>query len=195
MLYIFLKLKKWGKRLHHNKSWHWIRGRYWGKFCPGRDDTWVFGTKVNNSDNYSSYYLEKLAWTPIKRHQLILFKNSPDDPNLKHYWDKRRIKNEIDRLSQKISKGKCDIAKSTNYVCRWCNEGITSEGLLNTQIHHVVPRRLGGENTKNNKILLHSECHRQVTQRGEINPSTLSQLGLSISLNKKKERWKVKKNL
>ena len=191
--FIFSKLTKWGKRLHHNQSWYWIKRRYWGKLCPGREDIWVFGHRAKNSKQ--SYYLEKLAWTPIKRHQLVLFKNSPDDPKLIEYWEKRKAKNEEDRLVQKISKGKCDIAKSTNYVCRWCNEGITSEGILNIQVHHVVPRRLGGEHTKNNKILLHSECHRQVTQRGETNSSTLKQLGISISFNKKKEKWKVKKNL
>ena len=193
--YIFSKLTKWGKRLHNNKSWSWIRQSYWGKLCPGREDIWVFGYKAKNSEDNFRYYLEKLAWTPIKRHQLVLFTNSPDDPQLKEYWEKRRKQNESDRLLQKISKGKCDIAKSTEYVCRWCNEGITSEGILNTQVHHVIPRRLGGEDKFYNKILLHSECHRQVTQKGETNPSTLRRLSLSISFNKKKEKWKINKNL
>ena len=191
--YIFTKLTKWGKRLHHNQSWNEIQQRYWGRLCPGREDKWVFGQKAKYGKEEFCYYLEKLAWTPIKRHHLVLFKNSPDDPELKEYWKKRRANNEDDRLRQKISKGKCDIAKSTNYVCRWCNDGITSEGILNTQIHHVVPRRLGGEDTASNKIILHSECHRQVTHMGEIEPSTLNRLGISVSFNKKKEKWKVKK--
>ena len=191
--YIFLKLKKWGKRLHHRKSWGQIRYHYWGKFCPGRNDTWVFGYKVKNSKEYFSYYLEKLAWTSITRHSTVLFKNSPDDPNKNDYWDKRNKQNELKRLSQKVSKGKCDIAKSTDYLCRWCNQGITSEGLLNTQIHHIVPRRLKGEDTLKNKIYLHSECHRQVTREGEIKPSTLSRLGVKVTFFKGKQRWKVKK--
>jgi RNA-directed DNA polymerase len=193
--YIFLKLKKWGKRLHHNQSWKWIAKRYWDKLCPGREDLWVFGHKAKNSNDDFSYYLEKLAWTPIVRHIPVLFTNSPDDPNLKDYWFKRNKQNESNRLIQSVSQGKCDIAKSTDYLCRWCNEGITSEGLLNTQIHHIIPRRMKGENTLKNKIFLHSECHRQVTLKGEINPSTLSRLGVRVSFNKQKERWKVKKNI
>ena len=140
--YIFLKLKKWGKRLHRNKSWESIRQLYWGKFCPGRNDMWVFGCEAKNSNEYLSYYLEKLAWTSITRHITVKFKNSPDNPVLQEYWEKRSKQNELKRLIQKVSKGKCDIAKSTDYLCRWCNQGITSEGLLNTQIHHIVPRRL-----------------------------------------------------
>lgn len=192
--YIFHRLKKWGKRLHHDKSWEWIQQRYWGKLCPGRDDNWVFGHKAKNSSEDFSYYLEKLAWTPITRHINVLFKNSPDDPNLKDYWEKRNKQNELKRLSQKVSKGKCDIAKSTDYLCRWCNQGITSEGLLNTQIHHIIPRRLNGEDTLKNKIYLHSECHRQVTREGEIKPSTISRLGVKLTFYKDKQRWKVKKN-
>ncbi|MDJ0597008.1 MAG: HNH endonuclease signature motif containing protein, partial [Pleurocapsa sp. MO_226.B13] len=115
-------------------------------------------------------------------------------PKLDKYWQKRRIQNEENRVHQKLSKGKCDIAKSTNYVCRWCNDGITSEGLINTQIHHIIPRRLGGEDSIRNKIYLHSECHRQVTHMGEINLSTLTRLGVRASYNEKKGKWRVKKN-
>ena len=193
--YIFLKLKKWGKRLHTKKSWDEIRRKYWGKLCPGRNDNWVFGYKAkNNNDKDFSCYLEKLAWIPIVRHIPVLFTNSPDDPKLKEYWEKRGKQNESKRLIQRISKGKCDIAKSTDYKCRWCNEGINSEGLLNVQIHHIIPRRLKGEDTIRNKIFLHSECHRQVTYKGEIKPSTLAQLGVKATYYEKKGRWKVTKN-
>ena len=47
--YIFTKLKKWGKRSHPNKSWDWIKKIYWGRYCPGRQDNWVFGYKVKNN--------------------------------------------------------------------------------------------------------------------------------------------------
>ena len=193
--YIFLKLKRWGRRLHNKKSWSEIHQQYWGKLCLGRNDQWVFGYKVKNSKAYDRYYLEKLAWTPITRHVTVLFKNSPDDPNLIDYWEKRSKQNEQKRLSQKVSKGKCDIAKSTDYLCRWCNQGITSEGLLNMQIHHIVPRRLKGEDTLANKIYLHSECHRQVTREGEMKPSTLSRLGVKTTYHEEKQRWKVKKKV
>ena len=193
--YILSKLVKWGKRQHHKDSWGWIKQKYWGKYCPGRNDNWVFGYKVKNNQEKFSCYLEKLAWTPIVRHITVKFKNSPDDPKLKEYWERLCKLNESKRLNQKISKGKCDIAKSTDYKCRWCNEGITSEGLLNVQIHHVVPRRLKGEDTIRNKIYLHSECHRQVTLKGEIESSTLARLGVKASYYEKKGRWKVTKNI
>jgi RNA-directed DNA polymerase len=193
--YIFSKLVKWGKRLHRKDSWTTISKKYWGKHCPGRNDIWVFGHKAKNNNEDFSYYLEKLAWTPIVRHIPVLFTNSPDDPELKEYWEKRSKQNESRRLSQKVAKGKCDIAKSTDYKCRWCNDRITMEGLLNVQIHHIIPRRLKGEDTIRNKIYLHSECHRQVTHKGEITPSTLTRLGVKATYHEKKGRWKVTKNI
>lgn len=193
--YIFHKLKRWSKRLHgKKKSWEWLSNQYWGKYCLGREDKWVYGKLTKYSSGFETYYLEKLAWTPIIRHNHVYHNNSPDDPKLTNYWEKRRKKNMENRLGQKLSKGKCDIAKSTNYVCRWCNERITSEGLANIQIHHIVPRRLGGRDSKDNKIYLHSECHRQVTYMGEINSSTLNRLGVKANYNEKKGMWRVKKN-
>ena len=193
--YIFFKLKRWGKREQIKKSWDEIKQKYWGRLCPGRNDNWVFGYEAKNNNDAFSCYLEKLAWIPIVRHIPVLFTNSPDDSNLKEYWEKRNRQGESRRLIQRISKGKCDIAKSTDYKCRWCNEGITSEGLLNLQIHHIIPRRLKGEDTIRNKIYLHSECHRQVTHKGEINPSTLARLRVKTTYYEKKGRWKVKKNI
>ena len=193
--YIFSKLKKWGKREHSKKSWEKIKQKYWGRLCPGRNDNWVFGYKAKSNNEEFSCYLEKLAWIPIVRHTTVTFTNSPDDPNLKEYWEKRNKQSEARRLIQKIAKGKCDLAKSTDYKCRWCNEGITSEGLLNVQIHHIIPRRLKGEETIRNKILLHSECHRQVTHEGEIKPSTLARLGVKATYYDNKGRWKVTKNI
>lgn len=191
--FIFHKLARWGKRQHSKRSWKWIVKQYWGKLCPGRKDVWVFGQKAKYRDGTSIFYLEKLAWTPIKRHNFVIYNYSPDNPMLDKYWNKRKIENEENRIRQKLSKGKCDIASSTNYVCRWCNKGITNEGLINTHIHHIIPRRLGGDDSIKNKIYLHSECHRQVTKMGEVNPTTLSRLGIKATYNSKKEKWIIRK--
>ena len=98
--YIFNKLVKWSKRLHPNKSWEWRKNKYWGNYCKGRKDKWVFGIKMDDQ----ATYLEKLAWTKIERHILIQYKNSPDDPLLKEYWEKRNKKKEENLLTKNYPK-------------------------------------------------------------------------------------------
>ena len=160
-------------------------------------DRWVFGYTAKDSDGKATvHYLEKLAWTAITRHTLVTHNNSPHDPSLREYWEKRQRKNEEVRAIQQLAKGKCKVAKSTDYKCRWCGEHISSEGYLNVQLHHIIPFREGGKDRYDNLILLHSECHRQVTTKGETKPETLKRLGVTINskgkVNKNPKRSHVK---
>lgn len=123
-----------------------------------------------------------------------LYKNSPDDPLLKEYWEKRTKKREENRLTQNLFKGKCKIATSTEYKCRWCGQQISSEGLNNIHPHHVVPKSIGGKDTYENLMYLHAECHRQVTKLGELKPNTLKKLGITAQYDQTKQKWRVNKN-
>ncbi len=182
--YIYTKLRKWGKNAYQKKSQTWIADNCFGNFCPGRDDKWVFGYTAKDNDGKTTvHYLEKLAWSAIERHILVTYKNSPDNPQLRDYWEKRNKKNEESRALQQLSKGKNKIAKSTDYQCRWCGEYISSEGYANVQLHHIIPKKEGGKDRYDNLIYLHSECHRQVTKQGETKPDTLKRL--NVEINKK----------
>ncbi len=75
---------KWGRHQHEAKSDRWIRDRYFGQFHPTRQDRWIFG------DRDTGAYLRRLAWTPIRRHQMVNADASPDDPALAHYWRQRQ---------------------------------------------------------------------------------------------------------
>ncbi|MGH3951201.1 MAG: group II intron reverse transcriptase/maturase [Pseudonocardiaceae bacterium] len=75
---------KWGKHRHETKSYRWIVERYFGAFHPTRQDRWLFG------DRETGACLTRLAWTPIRRHQMVNADASPDDPTLAYYWRQRR---------------------------------------------------------------------------------------------------------
>ena len=77
---------KWARYSHPNKPARWRVGRYYGKFCPVRDDKWVFG------DRETGAYLLRHSWTSIRRHVLVKGRSSPDDPDLAGYWENRRRK-------------------------------------------------------------------------------------------------------
>jgi len=77
---------KWVRRAHPNKGARWAAGKYYGRFCPSRNDRWVFG------DRDTGAYLLKHCWTGIRRHVMVKGRSSPDDPDLAGYWENRRRK-------------------------------------------------------------------------------------------------------
>ncbi|MCC2458023.1 group II intron reverse transcriptase/maturase, partial [Bacillus cereus] len=57
-----------------------------------------------------------MSWIKIERHNMVKFKNSPDDPTLKEYWEKRDRKvfdteNTMDRMK---------LARKQGYRCAIC---------------------------------------------------------------------------
>jgi RNA-directed DNA polymerase len=75
---------KWARWTHPNKGARWVTSRYYGKFCPDRNDKWVFG------DRDTGAHLLNHAWTGIRRHVMVKGRASPDDPDLAGYWEYRR---------------------------------------------------------------------------------------------------------
>jgi RNA-directed DNA polymerase len=138
------------RHLHPNKSKHWHTAKYFGKLNPSRLDNWVFG------DKKTRFYLNKFAWTGIQRHTMVTGRNSPDDPSLQAYWEKRELAKAKDlppvpeRLARRQG-GKCPI----------CGESLFIDE--NIEAHHIVPRVTGGSNHDNNKLLVHLYCHQQLT--------------------------------
>lgn len=81
--YTFLKLWKWAKRRHSNKSREWIKNRYWQRTLF-RD--WIF------SDG--NIQLKQASHTKIIRHRTIKFDANPYLPQYQRYYyyrDKQRM--------------------------------------------------------------------------------------------------------
>jgi RNA-directed DNA polymerase len=81
--YIFLKLGKWAKRRHSNKSKKWIKNRYWQRTLF-RD--WIF------SDG--NIQLKQASHTKITRHRIIKFDANPYLPQYQRYYyyrDRQRM--------------------------------------------------------------------------------------------------------
>jgi RNA-directed DNA polymerase len=78
---------KWARWTHPKKGARWVTSRYYGKFCPSRNDKWVFGNRDTGA------YLLRHSWTSIRRHVMVKGWASPDDPDLAGYWENRRRRN------------------------------------------------------------------------------------------------------
>lgn len=132
---------------HPHKSTSWLSGRYWGRWQRQRNDRWVFG------DPDTGAYLLKFAWTPIRRHVQVLGASSPDDPQLRRYWQARR---ERARVFHGVEAW---LARRQRHLCPVCGNSLFNGEELHK--HHLVSRRDGGSDDRSNLRLLHLFCHQQ----------------------------------
>lgn len=152
--YVWLKTRKYLKILHPQKSWKWRIKRYFKPdFTGASKDKWML-TDPNNNRNQ----IFKMRWIPIVRHILVKHMNSPDDPSLNEYFD-RRDEKEFNRYNI-LSRRK--LAKKNGFKCRICNESLVGEETLQTNL--IVPNLLGGKEVYGNLELLHKSCCTQHNQ-------------------------------
>lgn len=151
--WMFVREKRYAKRMHPKKSSCWRKQRYWGRLNLDRNDNWVFG------DKRTGQYLLKFSWFNIKRHTLVKGDASPDDPELQEYWDLRRK-----RKSKNLIPSYQKLAQKQGYKCAICGESLFNDEPL--QKHHKTPRSKGGNDSYANLELMHYYCHRQVHSVG-----------------------------
>lgn len=162
--YIWLKTYKFLKGLHPNKSWKWKTQRYFKSDKYGQSkDKWILTDPIKGGQ------IIKMAWTEIKRHELIKFKNTPYDITLMKYFQNRDIKEFVKNnivLRQRL-------AKKQNYKCPLC--GLPIVGCIeDLERHHKIPKIKKGTDQIKNQMLIHKSCHIEwhkiYPANGKINP-------------------------
>ena len=111
--YNYEKGWKWLRFTHPNKPMKWIESNYFGSLKMGSQDRWVMG------DPETGDHLTKLGWLTVKRHAPILHGASPDNPELRDYWERRNFK-QVDSLHVRqkrlAKKQKGDLPSLSGYV-------------------------------------------------------------------------------
>ena len=143
---VWQSLWGWAKRRHPGKGKHWIATKYWK---PVGLDRWVFANEGSNP-----LYLLKHGKTPITRHTKVSGQNSPFDGNL-IYWATRLGRHP--ELPKRVAR----LFKRQKGKCLQCGLFFKDGDLF--EVDHIVPRRLGGLDIRNNLQLLHRHCHDQKT--------------------------------
>ena len=149
-------LVKWIKRRHPSKGIEWAVPRYFGRI---KGDRWVF--KADTKDRQgkdTTKYLFRLATIPIVRHVKVRGNASPDDPQLKEYWEKRKTK--VGKNYYAKGSKLYRIAESQNWKCPVCNQHLFNQELIET--HHKKEVAYGGMDEESNLIHVHQKCHRQI---------------------------------
>ena len=169
---------KWARYSHPNKPARWTVSRHYGKFCPARDDKWVFG------DRETGAYLLRHSWTSIRRHVLVKGRSSPDDPDLAGYWENRRRKNGL-----ALDAGTLALLARQENRCPHCADPLIDTSHLPASpedwedwwlgvTRQYLPRAaIAGGTTPppegNGTILAlaHASCHRRARARQRRNPA------------------------
>lgn len=147
--WMFHRAVRYVKHTHPKKPRYWRQSRYWGRLNLERSDRWVFGDKT------TGMHLLKFSWFRIERHILVKGRSSPDDPNLKSYWqDREKAK------SKSLTPSKQKIAQNQGCICPKCGESLFNGEELH--VHHIEPKQQGGSNSYKNLRFLHFYCHQQI---------------------------------
>ena len=146
--YIWIKVRKHLNTLHTKKSSKWKTDKYFKVDYTGiSKNKWILTDPHNNRTQ-----LFKMSWIPIVRHEVIRYRNSPDDSSLKEYFEERDSKEFIrDNI---LSRRK--LAKRNSYKCRVCKQSLAGDEAL--KLNRIVPAILGGDERYDNLELLHESC-------------------------------------
>ena len=156
--YMYLKQRKYVNRMHPKKPHKWKHDKYWGFFKKDSLNQWVFG------DKKSGAYMLMHSDFPIERHILVKGYASPDNPKERDYWEQREL-----RKGKIIPKYRILVRKQKNR-CPICNDWLTNGERLETD--HIIPQTKGGEDTLDNKQLLHYYCHMQKSIQDKMEVSS-----------------------
>lgn len=141
---IYLKLRSWARRRHHNKNQRWIAHKYW---LIGTGEGWVFAAR----NDHGSLRLFNHAQTPIKRHVKVKAGRSPYDGDW-IYWSSRMGHHPM------VTPAVARLLKSQTGKCSHCGLYFFSDDLM--EIHHMD--RNPDNHKRDNLKLLHRHCHDQI---------------------------------
>ncbi|MFM6460727.1 MAG: group II intron reverse transcriptase/maturase [Planktothrix sp.] len=141
---LYHQLWAWAKRRHPNKNNQWITRKYW--YSEGQKN-WVFSVR---EEGKKAYKLLQHSDTKIVRYTKVKGDKSPFDGD-STYWSSRMGSH------PEVTPEKAFLLKKQKGKCTHCGLIFRDGDLLETD--HIIPKSIGGKNSKHNKQLLHRHCH------------------------------------
>jgi RNA-directed DNA polymerase len=154
---IFWKLRRWWQNRHPEKSWGWIKKKY---FQQEGDQTSVFTGVIRDSKGKGwPIRLMKAVDVKILRWVKIRSEANPYDPSWEPYLEERMTW----KLGHTLAgRGRIEyLWKGQEGKCVVCQQALRLEEQP-WHVHHRRWRCFGGQETFDNLELLHANCHRQV---------------------------------
>jgi RNA-directed DNA polymerase len=140
---LFYRLIRWARRRHPNKGDPWIIRKYWKT-----QEGWIFTSPAQRQ-------LLSHSATQIVRFVKVAGMRSPFDGDWA-YWASRL--GHYPDLQPSVA----TLLRRQKGKCPWCTLYFRQGDVLERD--HIVPTIQGGDNTINNRQLLHGHCHDQKTR-------------------------------
>jgi RNA-directed DNA polymerase len=170
---IFRKLWRWARRRHRGQSAAWVRAKYFTR--PG-DDRWTFRGIVTDKDGSTHTVLLFAARSVrIRRHVKVRGNANPYDPTWELYFEERLAAQMSSTLTGRGTSRYLWLEQDGK--CLVCAQPLDLEA--GWHIHHLLWRSHGGDDTVDNRVLLHPNCHRQVHGEGLVMNKAASREGRS----------------
>jgi RNA-directed DNA polymerase len=154
---IYWKLRRWCRKRHRNKSWKWIKKKY---FQPAGDRSGVFSGVIRDSKG-KSWPIQLMAAKGVKTLRWLKIRSeaNPYDPTWELYLEERAVWKLGHTLAGRNRIGY--LWKEQGGKCALCGQRLQEEDQP-WHRHHRVWRCHGGQDTFDNLELLHANCHRQL---------------------------------
>ena len=156
---VWRALWRWAVRRHSKKSRQWIREKY---FVSKNGKNWVFFGDCPDGQRLHLYQVDE---TRISRHVMVTPAANPYDKEWDAYFAMREQKRVDGSLS--IPFVARVLWKRQLGMCIHCGQpldGVHEWGIFqcDLDVHHIVRRADGGDESLDNLRLLHANCHRQL---------------------------------
>lgn len=149
------------RKKHKRRSKTWLYKTYFEKIGGNK---WVFAGKKKENKEEKKLTLFQIPYVPIKPHVLCKDLNAYDPASIE-YFHKRNVNASKNVLLS--GRTKSALAKLQKGYCPVC--GMTLFNGEDLEIHHILPRREGGDHSLKNLKLLHKLCHKQVEYTKDSN--------------------------
>ncbi len=157
--HVFIIIYKFLKHRYKGVPKRQIVQRHFTKIGNNR---WVFCGKPLDGSNLAKKsekaLLFQIGYVKMKRHMVCKPLNMYDPANYE-YFEKRIARTNVPDLNPKSLRSR--LFKKQKGVCLICQGALNQENDL--EIHHKLAKSKGGKDTLQNLVLLHKECHKQVT--------------------------------
>lgn len=151
---IWQALWLWAKRRHPNKGGKWIAQKYFITH-----DSWKLKGYVKDRKGEPKLLkLVKLREIPITRHIQVKGTNSPDDPTLTDYWERRKTR--AGKILNARGSKRYRIACQQDWKCTHCREHLFNGEQI--ELHHRQRLADGGSDNEDNLMLVHKSCHSNI---------------------------------
>ena len=129
------------------------------------ENEWVFrGLVAEKGGGWHQVYLFRARSLPIRRHVKVRGKANPYDPAWELYFEERLATQMANTLT---GHGKARyLWLGQDGRCLVCGQSLTLEA--GWHVHHLLWRCHGGDDTVDNLVLLHPNCHRQIHSEGLV---------------------------